>query len=85
MPRCGQAVFFGLPGGLPAPLRLDWFDTGRQFAAVTIGTPFRPALRKIAKVCPFQDDDSFNDYAVLQLEKGEMVCGDRVRCDGESA
>ncbi len=33
------------------------------------------ALRKIKSVRPFEDDDAFNEYAVMQLERGEEVCG----------
>lgn len=36
------------------------------------------ALGKIKAIRPFADDDAFNEYAVLQLEAGEEVCGVRL-------
>jgi hypothetical protein len=36
------------------------------------------ALGIIRQIRPFDDDDAFNEYVVLQLEKGEPVCGIRL-------
>jgi hypothetical protein len=36
------------------------------------------AMGKINQVRPFADDDAFNEYAVLELEKGNEVCGVRL-------
>lgn len=38
----------------------------------------RKALGKIQAVRPFADDDSFNEYAVAELEAGREVCGVRL-------
>jgi hypothetical protein len=49
----------------------DKFPLSREVA-------IQRALGIIKHIRPFNDDDAFNEHAVLQLEKGEAVCGIRL-------